>query len=141
MSAACHNEPIYTGDNPTFRRALWSVIAINGVMFMVEVIAGLSAGSMALQADALDFLGDSATYGLSLFVLARPPSWRANAALFKGATLAVLGLFAVSEHVTRCVAPLARYPVSRCTVRLTGGAPRHSKQVNICDPWYKLLSL
>ena len=103
MSAACHNprEPIFAGDNLAFRRALWSVIVINGAMFVVEVGAGLSAGSMALQADALDFLGDSATYGLSLFVLARPPSWRANAALFKGATLAVLGLWVLSATIWR----------------------------------------
>ncbi len=103
MSAACHNphEPIYTGDNPAFRRALWSVIAINGAMFVVELGAGISAGSMALQADALDFLCDSATYGLSLFVLSKPPSWRANAALFKGATLAVLGLWVLSATIWR----------------------------------------
>jgi Co/Zn/Cd efflux system component len=47
---------------------------------------------MALQADALDFLGDSVTYALSLFVLTKPPMWRANAALFKGISLAVLGI-------------------------------------------------
>ena len=56
------------------------VITINGAMFVIEVIAGLSAGYMALQAAALDFFGDYATYGLSLFVLTKPPSWRANAA-------------------------------------------------------------
>jgi Co/Zn/Cd efflux system component len=56
---------------------------------------------MALQADALDFLGDSATYALSLFVLAKPPRWRTNAALFKGATLAVLGLWVLGSTVWR----------------------------------------
>jgi len=78
MSAACHDhqEPVYAGDNPAFRRALWVVIAINGAMFVIEVIARLSAASMALQADALGFLGDCTTYGLSLFVLPKPPSWR-----------------------------------------------------------------
>ena len=103
MSAACHDhhEPVFIGDNPAFRRALWAVIAINGVMFVIELIAGLSAGSMALQADALDFFGDCATYGLSLFVLTKPPSWRANAALFKGATLAVLGLWVLSATLWR----------------------------------------
>jgi Co/Zn/Cd efflux system component len=102
MSASCHHhEPVFTGDNAAFRRALWAVIAINGVMFVIEVIAGLSANSMALQADALDFLGDCATYGLSLFVLSKPPSWRSNAALFKGATLAVLGLWVLSATVWR----------------------------------------
>ena len=103
MSATCHHhhQPVFAGNDPAFRRALWAVIAINGVMFVIEVIAGLSAGSMALQADALDFLGDCTTYGLSLFVLTKPPSWRANAALFKGATLAVLGLWVLSATIWR----------------------------------------
>ena len=103
MSAACHQdcEPVFVGDDPAFRRALWAVIVINGVMFVVEVIAGVAAGSMALQADALDFLGDCATYGLSLFVLAKPPRWRANAALFKGITLGLLGLWVLSATIWR----------------------------------------
>ena len=98
----CHDHaPVFTGDNPAFRRALWAVIIINAVMFVVEVIAGITASSMALQADALDFLGDSATYALSLFVLAKPPSWRTNAALFKGITLALLGLWVLGSTIWR----------------------------------------
>jgi Co/Zn/Cd efflux system component len=97
----CDHAPVFTGDNPAFRRALWAVILINAVMFVVEVIAGITADSMALQADALDFLGDTATYALSLFVLAKPPSWRANAALFKGLTLAILGLWVLGSTIWR----------------------------------------
>lgn len=97
----CDHAPVFTGNNPAFRRALWAVIIINAVMFVVEVIAGITAGSMALQADALDFLGDTATYALSLFVLAKPPRWRANAALFKGVTLALLGLWVLSSTIWR----------------------------------------
>lgn len=37
-------------------------------MFRIEIIAGLAAGSASLQADALDFLADTANYGISLFV-------------------------------------------------------------------------
>src|SRR5437016_7933566 len=55
--------------NPAYRRVLWAVLAINAVMFVVEIGAGLAAGSAALQADALDFLGDAANYGISLFVV------------------------------------------------------------------------
>ena len=46
--------------NPSYRRALWIVLAINAGMFLVEIGAGLAAGSASLQADALDFLGDAA---------------------------------------------------------------------------------
>jgi len=52
-----------------YRRVLWAVLAINAAMFAVEVIAGLAAGSAALQADALDFLGDAANYAISLLVV------------------------------------------------------------------------
>jgi Co/Zn/Cd efflux system component len=55
--------------NSGYRRVLWAVLAINAVMFAVEIGAGLAAGSAALQADALDFLGDAANYGISLFVV------------------------------------------------------------------------
>ncbi len=42
-----------------FRRVLWIVLAINMGMFLIEVASGLLSGSVALQADALDFLKDS----------------------------------------------------------------------------------
>ncbi len=70
-----------------YRRVLWAVLAINAAMFAVEVIAGLAAGSAALQADALDFLGDAANYAISLFVVGMALRYRASAALAKGAPL------------------------------------------------------
>ena len=51
-----------------YGRVLWIVVGVNLVMFIIEMIAGLSAGSVSLQADSLDFLGDTANYGISLFV-------------------------------------------------------------------------
>ncbi|MFT5440098.1 MAG: Co/Zn/Cd efflux system component [Alphaproteobacteria bacterium] len=99
---SCHDhENAFTGDHPAYRRALWAVIAINATMFIVEITAGFTSRSQALQADALDFLGDSMTYALSLFVIARPPVWRTNAALFKGVSLAVLGLWVLASTVWR----------------------------------------
>ena len=55
--------------NVAYRNVLWAVLAINAVMFLVEIAAGLAAGSASLQADALDFLGDSANYAISLMVV------------------------------------------------------------------------
>ena len=80
-----------------FRRALWIVIGINAVMFIVEMTAGALAGSQALQADALDFLGDTMTYGLSLLVLGMSLRIRATAALLKGVSLAVIGLWVLGS--------------------------------------------
>ena len=59
MSASCCNDP-HRG-NPAYRRVLWLVLGINAVMFLVEIGAGLAAGSASLQADALDFLATPAT--------------------------------------------------------------------------------
>lgn len=52
-------------------------------MFAVELTAGLIGGSKALQADALDFLGDAANYAISLGVAGIALAWRARAALLK----------------------------------------------------------
>ena len=100
MSAGCcHQAPKFDGASPGFRRALWAVIAINAAMFVVEMTAGSLAGSQALKADALDFLGDSATYGISLFVLGNSLRVPATAALVKGASLAVMGLWVFGTTV------------------------------------------
>jgi len=76
-----------------YRQVLWWVLAINALMFAVEIGAGLAAGSAALQADALDFLGDAANYAISLFVVGMALRYRATAALAKGATMALFRLW------------------------------------------------
>lgn len=80
-----------------YKRALWLVIALNATMFAVETGAGVLAGSQALQADALDFLGDTLTYGLSLAVIGMSLQVRAAAALIKGATLGVMGAWVLGS--------------------------------------------
>ena len=94
MSASCCNQAMdpHRG-NESYRRALWAVLAINVAMFAIEVAAGLAAGSASLQADALDFLGDAGNYAISLFVVGMALRYRATAALLKGATMGVLGLW------------------------------------------------
>jgi Co/Zn/Cd efflux system component len=51
--------------NPAYWRALWIALGVNLTMFVVEMVAGLSARSVFLQADSLAFLGDTANYGIS----------------------------------------------------------------------------
>ena len=75
------------------RNILGVVLAINLIMFAVEIGAGWRAQSLALQADALDFLGDSANYAVALFVLGRSLAWRAGTALAKGAVMLGFGVF------------------------------------------------
>jgi Co/Zn/Cd efflux system component len=85
--------------NQAYRRVLWAVLAINAVMFLVEIGAGLAAGSASLQADALDFLGDAANYAISLFVVGMALRYRATAALVKGATMGGFGLWVIGTIV------------------------------------------
>ena len=94
MSASCcdHVADPHRGDGG-YRRVLWAVLAINAVMFAIEVAAGLAAGSASLQADALDFLGDAGNYAISLFVVGMALRYRAMAAFLKGATMGLFGLW------------------------------------------------
>lgn len=89
----CRANTRFDGASVGFRRALIAVIVINAAMFAVEMTAGTLAGSQALKADALDFLGDTLTYAISLWVIGMSLKVRAGAALFKGISLAAMGLF------------------------------------------------
>jgi Co/Zn/Cd efflux system component len=103
MADACCTPPPLNLDrnrgNAGYRRVLWAVLGINAAMFLVEIGAGLAAGSASLQADALDFLGDAANYAISLFVVGMALRYRASAALAKGITMAVFGLWVIGMVV------------------------------------------
>ena len=91
----------FDGVSTAYKRRLWAVIALNAIMFMVEMVAGQLAQSQALQADALDFLGDTLTYGLSLAVIGASLRVRAGAALAKGASLVLMGTWVVASTIYR----------------------------------------
>src|SRR3981189_1091378 len=107
MDECCAPPPLDLGGSKkrddAYRRALWMVLAINAAMFAVEVIAGLVAGSAALRADGLDFLGDAANYAISLLVVGMALRYRASAALAKGATMAAFGLWVIGTVVWHAV--------------------------------------
>ena len=89
----CGHGAKFDGLSADYKRRLWLVIAINSGMFLGEMAAGALAGSQALKADALDFLGDSLTYGMSLAVIGAAVSVRAWAALAKALSLTLMGLW------------------------------------------------
>ena len=91
--------PVFDGVDPRYLRILWIVIGINGTMFLVEMIAGQLGASQALKADALDFLGDTVTYGLSLAVIGSGVTARATAALVKGLSLSLMALWVFGSTV------------------------------------------
>src|SRR5699024_9613604 len=75
------------------------VLGVNLVMFVVEFWAGLLSGSVALLADSLDMLGDAMVYGFSLYAVAQSQRTKALSAVFKGAIMAVFGLFALGQSI------------------------------------------
>ena len=80
-----------------YRKVLWVALAINLTMFFVEVLGGFSSGSVSLMADAIDFFGDAANYGVSLAVLSMSLLWRARAAVLKGLTMGAFGLLVLTK--------------------------------------------
>ena len=81
------------------------VLLVNAGMFVVELIFGLLAGSVALLADSLDMLGDALVYGFSLYVVARSPVWKARAAVMKAAVMGLFGAFVFGQLVYKLVDP------------------------------------
>jgi Co/Zn/Cd efflux system component len=101
MSGCCGHDAKFDGVSKDYKRRLWIVIALNATMFAVEMAAGHQAKSQALQADALDFLGDALTYGISLAVIGASIRVRTNAALAKGVSLFLMGLWVFGSTVYR----------------------------------------
>ena len=102
MSACCEHDcgPVTPSDH-AFRRALWIALIINASMFVIEIAAGLIAGSAALKADALDFFGDASNFAISLFALSLAGAWTSRAALFKGATMGAFGLYILGDAAAK----------------------------------------
>ena len=100
MSDNCCADAAGTGDalnDKRWRRILWIALILNAAMFFIEMGAGVQADSRALQADALDFFGDAANYAISLGVAGMALAWRSRAAMFKGITILLFGLFVMGS--------------------------------------------
>ena len=87
-----HHDPLPGHAPAGYARALWIALAVNAGMFLLEIAAGLRSGSVSLLADAIDFFGDAANYGVSLAVLTLHVAWRARSALLKAVSMALFGV-------------------------------------------------
>ena len=83
-------------------KALWIILIINFVLFVVELTTGFISNSMGLVADSIDMLADSLVYGLSLYavggVLARKKKIAKISGYFQ-LSLAILGFVEVIRRV------------------------------------------
>ena len=80
--------------------------------------AGLSAGSVSLLADAVDFFGDAANYGVSLAVLAMATRVRARAAQLKAACMAAFGVFVLARAAWAVQSGVVPEPVTMGAVAI-----------------------
>ena len=84
-----------------YRRALWIVIILNVGYGVIEMLGGFLAGSQALKADALDFLGDGLITLLGVLAIGWSLLWRARSALIQGLFLGVLGFGILGNTIWR----------------------------------------
>ncbi|MBT6032881.1 MAG: cation transporter [Kordiimonadaceae bacterium] len=111
MACCDHHIPEEELKVKSFRNILWIVFVINLIMFVVEFSTAFFANSVSLQADALDFLADSMTYGVTLMVLGSSLRMRATVAMLKGISMGVLGLWIFARtyaNASEAVVPLAQ---------------------------------
>lgn len=84
-------------------RTLRLALALNGVMFVVELIGGIFGESSGLVADSLDMLADASAYGIAIAAVSRGARFKARAATVSGAVLFLLGLGACLAVVVRAI--------------------------------------
>jgi len=99
MSASCHSNSNFEGASAAYRRVLLAVIAINALMFLVEMSYGIVGESQALKADALDFLGDSTSYTMSFWAIGRASNTRSNVAMIKGVSLLLIAIWVLASTI------------------------------------------
>ena len=114
MSAHCctHSAASPPPVDRRYRRTLWIALILNSVMFVVELGASWTSGSVSLLADSIDFMGDAGNYALSLAVLGMAAGSRARAALFKGACMAAFGVFVIGQAIWNLSAGLVPEPMT-----------------------------
>ncbi len=101
-----------TNENPRYRKILWIALGVNAAMFVVELSASAMSGSAALAADAVDFAGDAANYGLSLAAIAAGGVWASRAALVKGLAMGAFGIGVLLLSAWRIVDGAAPEPIT-----------------------------
>lgn len=85
------------------KSVLITLIAINAVMFVVEIVTGWLGESTGLLADSLDMFADAAVYGLALYAVGGDVRHKLTAAKLAGWLQALLALGALFEVLRRSI--------------------------------------
>lgn len=105
MAESCCGKVRSTTIDRQTKNILWIVLIANAAMFGVETIGGHAIGSLALQADALDFAADAATYGVTLWAVGKAAAARTRAAMLKSAAMLAMGLIIITMAVAKFISP------------------------------------
>ena len=100
------------------RRALATLFALNGTMFVVELVSGWRAESMGLIADGLDMGADAAVYLLALLAMGAAESRKLRAARFAGRVQLALAVLAMLELARRAIMGSTPEPPTMVAVSL-----------------------
>lgn len=107
----CGTKAAEKADSPAYVRALWLVVIMNAVMFVLGVFIAATGGSASVRSDLLDFLGDAVATGIGLLLVGRSKALRANASFWQGVALGGLGLFALGSAVVKSLGGIAPEPL------------------------------
>jgi len=125
MACGCEQqaEALEAVGNRRRRRILWTVLAINAVLFVGEFGAALWADSSALLADSADNLGDMLTYAISIAVVGGALHHRARAARIKGIIQVAFGVgigIEIARKLIMGFEPIAPIIVTAAAIALIG---------------------
>ncbi|MCG2841478.1 cation transporter [Sandaracinobacter sp. RS1-74] len=131
--------------NPAYKRALWIVVLLNAGYGVVQIAGSFLAGSQALQADALDFIGDGLISFLGLIAIGWGLVARARAALLQGIFLALLGFGVIGSTVYRVFVEyepqtllMAGFALAACVVNILAAVvliPHRKGDANVRAVW------
>lgn len=100
------------------KRTLYWLLAINALMFAIELGVGLIADSTALIADSIDMLADAIVYCISLYAVGRVVQKKARAAQLSGYFQASLACLILADIARRVV--VGSEPVSLFMIAMGG---------------------
>ena len=84
-------------------RVLKWLLAINAIMFCIEIVVGGLAQSTGLIADSLDMFADAAVYGVALYAVGHSVRMKVRAAHLAGWLQVILAVGALSEVLRRSI--------------------------------------